>query len=356
MSSVAPFKVLQDRVRQHDFRDRKVTRAFFELGLILAMVLGGIALFLATDHLAVRAAALLISTCGCLGLSTVAHTASHNGTSNNERVNRFLTYFGFTFFFGVSATYWWHKHCVVHHPVPNLVGEDDDIDLAPFFEITEPREPRAAGRRSLYHRLQWLLVPLALALNEFNIQRSGWLFLVKRLRDPKQRHGGHWLDLGLLVLHWATWVGLPMLVFPPLSVIGFYALRMALMGYAMFIGFAPAHFPEEAVAADGREKSADFILRQTATTVNFRTGPFGALLCGGVEYQIEHHLFPLMSPYHYPALSKVVEAFCREYGYPYRTLGWGEATWKSLVAFYRPKRVVAKLSDCMTKPALERAA
>jgi linoleoyl-CoA desaturase len=357
MSNIGMFHVLQAKVKEGGFRDRKVGRAFFEFGLIMAMLLGGIALFLATDSVLIKIAALLISTCGCLGMSTVAHTSSHNATAESQWVNRFLTYFGFAFFFGVSASYWWNKHIVVHHPVPNLLGEDDDIDLAPFFAITQGPDTGADGRpRRLFYRLQWLVVPIALALNEFNIQRSGWVFLVKRLRDPKRRHRGHWLDLGVLISHWAVWVVLPMLVFPPLSVLGFYALRMALMGYAMFIGFAPAHFPAEAAAAHGQEKSADFLLRQTATTVNFRTGRFGALLCGGVEYQIEHHLFPSISPCHYRELSKIVESFCRQHGYPYRTLGWGEATWKSLVVFYRPKPVLTKLSDCMTEVAREKAA
>ncbi|HWU86405.1 MAG TPA: acyl-CoA desaturase [Kofleriaceae bacterium] len=351
--STEPYRALQALVKQRDFEDLKAARGFFELALILIMTLGGLALCLLSDQLVVQIAALLISTCGCLGMSTSAHTSSHYCTSNSRPLNRFLTFFGFPFFFGVSATYWWHKHCVVHHPVPNLIGEDDDIDLSPFFAITESGDGRT---RRLFYRLQWLLVPLALALNEFNIQRSGWLFLTKRLRDPKQRRPIHWLDLGTLALHWATWVFVPMLFFSPLSVIGFYALRMALMGFAMFVGFAPAHFPAEAVAAVSTEKSADFILRQTATTVNFRTGPLGALLCGGVEYQIEHHLFPSISPRHYPELSKIVEAYCREHGYPYRTLGWWEATWKSLVVFYRPKRVLPRLADCMEKPAASPAA
>jgi fatty acid desaturase len=348
--STEPFRALQELVKAHDFTDRKAGRGFIELALVLIMTLGGLALALASDSLLLQIAGLLISTCGCLGMATSAHTSSHNATSNSHAMNRFLTFFGFPFFFGLSATYWWHKHCVVHHPVPNLVGEDDDIDFRPFFLITET--PDGSSRR-LFYRLQWVVVPLALALNEFNIQFSGWKFLIRRLRDPKRRRSTHWVDLGTIALHWGTWVVLPMFFFAPLHVIGFYALRMALMGYAMFIGFAPAHFPEEAVAADGKEKSADFILRQTATTVNFRTGPFGALLCGGVEYQIEHHLFPAISPRHYPELANLISAFCREHGYPYRTLGWLEAVWKSLVVFYRPKRVLPSLSDCMQESRAE---
>lgn len=342
--STESYKVLQALVKEQDFEQREPVRGLFDLGLYLAMMFGGIALFLVTDLLVVKIAGLLISTSGGLGIATSTHTSSHYATCDSRGTNRFLTYFGYTALLGISASYWYNKHCVVHHPAPNLIGVDDDIDLAPFFSITELP---AGAPRPLFHRVQWLVIPFALALNSFNVQKTGWAFLIKRLRDPRHRRPGHWVDLATLILHWTAWVVLPMLWFSPLSVIGFHALRTALFGYAMFIAFAPAHFPEEAVAAVGDEQTADFVLRQAATTVNFRTGRFGALMCNGVEYQIEHHLFPAINPRHYPELSKIVEAFCRERGYPYRTLGWWESVWKSLVVFYRPKPVLRRLTDCM---------
>jgi len=347
--TIEPYKVLQARVKEYGFQEKNQARGFFELALILGMTMGGIALFLMTDSVPLKVVAMLISTCGCLGMSTMAHTASHYTLANSRAVNQFLTYFGFPFFFGVSAKYWWQKHCIVHHPVPNVVGVDDDIDLAPFFAITDDQLKTKRGR--IIAKFQWIVIPFALALNEFNIQKSGWQFLLKKLRDPSQRRLGHWVDLFVLCLHWATWVFVPMLFVAPLHALEFYAMRMALMGYAMFVGFAPAHFPAEAAAAEASEKNADFVLRQTATSVNFRTGIFGALLCGGVEYQIEHHLFQAISPYHYPELAKIVESFCREYGYPYKTLGWWEGTWKSLLVFYRPKKVLARLDECMDRSA-----
>jgi linoleoyl-CoA desaturase len=341
------FSTLLAIVRERGFQGPKAARTLGEVVSFVGMTLGGIAVFLLSNNLAVKAGAMFISTCGCLGISTIAHTSSHYTAFNKRWMNKFLTYFGYPFFFGVSATYWWNKHCVVHHPAPNLIGKDDDIDLAPFFAITEDQFNR--GPLRFLHRVQWLITPIALSLNEFNIQRSGWVFLIKKLRNPREREAAHWIDLATLLSHWTTWVLLPMLFFSPLDVVGFYALRMMLMGYAMFIGFAPAHFPEEAVAAEAHQKTAGFILRQTATTVNFRTGRFGALLCGGVEYQIEHHLFPWIPPSNYPELSRIVSEFCRQHGYPYRTLGWAEATWKSLVVFYRPKRVLAQLDECMDR-------
>ncbi len=339
------FSTLLAIVKERGPHEPKTARTLADLVSLLGMTLGGIAVFLLSGNVAIKAAAMFISTCGCLGISTIAHTASHYTAFRKKWPNRFLTYFGYPFFFGVSASYWWNKHCVVHHPTPNLIGKDDDIDLSPFFAITDDRWNKGPFR--FLHRVQWLLIPVALSFNEFNIQRSGWVFLIKKLRDRHERKASHWIDVAALLSHWATWVLLPMLFFAPIDVIGFYVLRMALMGYAMFIGFAPAHFPPEAEAAEADQKTADFILRQTATTVNFRTGRFGALLCGGVEYQIEHHLFPWIPPYYYPELSKTVSEFCRQHGYPYRTLGWGEGTWKSLAVFYRPKRVLARLDECM---------
>jgi linoleoyl-CoA desaturase len=127
------------------------------------------------------------------------------------------------------------------------------------------------------------------------------------------------------------------------SFIKVYITEMVLLGYGMFIAFAPAHFPEEAMFAGQNQRREDFVLRQTATTLNFRTGWFGRLLMSGVEYQIEHHLFAGIPHVYYPKLSPIVQQYCREHGYPYRTLGWGEAVWKALLIFRKPKKVAAEL-------------
>jgi fatty acid desaturase len=107
----------------------------------------------------------------------------------------------------------------------------------------------------------------------------------------------------------------------------------------MFVCFVPAHLPREAVLLDASDRRDDTLWRQTATTVNFRAGLLGAHFLAGLQYQIEHHLFPHVSHRHYPALSRRVEAFCRRHGYPYRTLGWGEALAGALRTFVHPKPV-----------------
>jgi len=131
----------------------------------------------------------------------------------------------------------------------------------------------------------------------------------------------------------------PLFFFAAVDVWLFYVLRRGLFSYVVFAAFAPAHFPDEALFVDKASQDVDFVRLQTSTTINFKTGRLGRVLCAGVQYQIEHHLFPGISHTHYPEVSKIVKAYCDAHGYPYRTLGWGEAVIKSLLVFYRPKTI-----------------
>jgi fatty acid desaturase len=194
-----------------------------------------------------------------------------------------------------------------------------------------------------YYRYQGAFLPVLVLLHGLNIQTYDWRYLFRLLRDPRERRLLPWMDVVGLCLHWVLWVIVPALFYPLLYVVLFHVVHRALFGIAMFVMFAPAHYPAEAIAVDQRELKRDPLLVQTAATVNFRTGFIGRLYCAGVEYQIEHHFFPGISHTHYPQIAPMVEAFCRRHGYPYRTLGWGEALWKSYLTFWRPKPVLTDL-------------
>ena len=330
---------LRDELRASGFFEKPTTRILTELTIFLLIMLVGLVGYLVTESLLLKASAVMVFTLGSLGVTINTHTSSHYATSDRRWVNEFLTYFGYPFLVGFSATYWWHKHVVRHHPSPNVIGLDDDVDLQPLFAVnTAEMHARSALLRG-YYRAQWLVVPIAIFLNSFNLELSGWRHLIGALRDPTRRRIMHWIDLAALCLQWLLWIVLPMFIWSPAHVCLFYLLRRGLISYAFFAVFVPAHFPPEAMFIDRESKDADLMLLQTSTTVNFRTGIIGRLLCAGVNYQIEHHLFPGMSHVHYAQASRIIEAYCRSHGYPYRTLGWGEAVVKSLLVFYRPKPV-----------------
>jgi fatty acid desaturase len=323
--------------------DKKATRPIvIQLLTHVAIAVAGMVMFMTCHNPAVRVLGILISTFGCMGVGTNTHTSTHYGTSDKRWVNQALSYFGYPMFLGLSATYWWHKHVVQHHPAPNVVGVDDDSDLLPWFAMTADEVRASSGLlRFYYEHLQFWLFPFALAANNFSIQRAGWAHLIRALRHSKGRRPGHWIDLGALVMHYVIWVGVPLFFFPPAAVVSFYILRTTLLGYAMYAILAPGHFPAEAqrITEEARH-GADFYAIQTAGTVSFRTGLLGRFLCSGLEYQVEHHLFPNISHVHYPEVSVAVQEFCVEQGLSYRSYSWAMALWKSWEVLRFPQQVL----------------
>ena len=311
-------------------------RIIGELILHVCIMCGGIALFLATGNIWLKLLGLYIMTLGSLGVATNSHTSNHYATSNKRWLNWLLSFIGYPGTVGMSATFWRNKHVVVHHPTPNISGLDDDIDLLPFFALNEEEYNNSRGLQRFWFRHQWLIVPLVISLNGFNLQKAGWIYLIGQLRNKETRTALHWWDLFALVMHFVAFVFVPMLFFPVSGVLLFYILRITLLGYAIFFVFAPAHFPAEAIFLspenqDRREylKNRDWILLQCATTTNLKTTWFGNLFCSGTDYQIEHHLFPGISHTYLPKMKPVVKAWCEQHGYPYRELGFVEGFFKS---------------------------
>jgi fatty acid desaturase len=316
---------------------------------LVALALGLVGLLLLYDAalpLPARALALVVSSLGFVAVGTIGHTASHGGFSRGAAGNQILFHLSYPFLGMVSARYWRHSHIHVHHAAPNVVDVDLDCDLRPLFPLNEQHRQRAAA----WHRYQGLLLPLFLPLNYFNIQRQGWLRLAAELRDPRLRSPAALADLGCMIFHLVAFVALPMAWMPAPLALGIYVLHKAALGLGFFAVLAPGHFPGEAACLDASQRKAGhFWLRQTATTIDFRTGPFGRWLCAGLQYQIEHHLFPGLSHVHLPAVSEVVREFCQKHGLPHRTLGWGEAVWKSYRVFFFAKPVVADVQSLLVE-------
>ena len=331
---------LRHEMAGRGFDDKRAAPVVIQLSCHVAASLAGLMLFFVSQRVALQALGLLLSTVGSTGVGTNTHTSSHYATSQRRWMNEALTYFGYPFFLGLSATFWWHKHVVVHHPAPNIIGVDDDADFMPWLALTTHEVSGARGwRRVYYERCQWALFPVILAGNGFSMALSGWRHLLDCLADSDRRSARHWVDLGCLVAHLTANLGLPTLFLSFPEAAAAYLLRITLMGYAMFAVLGPGHLPPEAARLTPFDKHADYLLRQTATTVNFRPGRL-AFVCSGLQYQIEHHLFPHVSHVHYPAMSLIVRDFCQRHGLPYRSYAWPVALWKCWQTMIRPNGVV----------------
>lgn len=332
--------MLRREFARRGWYEKATGKVVLEMLLKLFLAAGGMLVFVTVANPLVRLFGIMISTAGSIGVGTSTHTSSHYATSERKWVNEWLTYFGFPFFLGFSATYWWQQHLSIHHPSPNVIGVDFDADLSPWFAVTEDDLARSSGWRHFYYkRLQWLAFPIAIALYGFNTQRLGLIHVLRALSDSQRRKRAHFIDLGALLVHFLLTMVLPLFYFGVKPVVAIYIIRVTLLGYATFFILGPGHLPAEAAYIRRDLKKEDFLLSQTATTVNFRTRFIGRFLCSGLEYQIEHHLFPNICHFYYPQVSVLVEQFCREQGLPYRSYRWDKALWKCWMVFRKPQRI-----------------
>ncbi|MFN7924168.1 MAG: acyl-CoA desaturase [Bryobacteraceae bacterium] len=342
-------QTLREEMKVSGMQSRPLRPVLIALAGHLLLGLGGLALFIFLDGPAWRVAALLASTFGFIGLGTLGHTASHGGVSPSSFWNRLIFHVCYPMLLQFSASYWRHSHVQVHHPAPNVVGVDDDCDLLPVFALNEEQLGSVNGLFRRWPVLQGMFLLAVLPFNGLNMMRQSWAFLLRALWSGSRRE--HWLDLGCLTVNVLAFLVIPMLFFSPATVLLLFSVRVMLIGVGLFAVLAPGHYPAQAACLSADQRSAgDYYLRQTATTVNFKTGPIGRFLCSGLEYQIEHHLFPSISHIHYPALAPLVRKFCRDAGLPYRDMSWGRAIWESWRVFVRPKAVVHAVESLRVPP------
>lgn len=261
----------------------------------------------------------------------IMHDGGHQAYSRRHWVNR-LSALALDMVGGSSYIWQW-KHARFHHTWVNVAGHDSDIDLGVLGRLS-PAQPRRP-----WHRWQHLyLWPL------YGVTAIRW-HLYGDFRDlitgtigerPFTRPRG-W-DLAALVIgklvFFTLAFGLPLLLHPPGTVLLFYALVSAVAGVLLALVFQMAHVVEEAAFplpdASGQQMDTPWAIHQMHTTVDFARGNrVLSWLIGGLNFQVEHHLFPRISHAHYPMVARVVEATCREYDVPYlfhRTFAAGIAS------------------------------
>jgi linoleoyl-CoA desaturase len=271
-------------------------------------------LVLVADH-AWQAALLSLS----LGLAAagigmnVMHDGSHGSFSTDRRVNRVMA---FTLdLLGGSSYVWKHKHNVLHHTWPNVAGVDDDVDTGGLARLS-PVQPRRALHR-FQHLYMWPLYGLLAVkwhlFDDFAALASGRLG-AQRLPGPGRA------DLLTLVsgkLAFGAWAfGLPLLRHPVSTVALVYLASAAVVGLTLSVVFQLAHCVPEAIPAPGRP--ASWAVCQVESSVDFARGSrFLGWYLGGLNFQIEHHLFPQVCHLHYPGIAPIVEATCRDFGVGY---------------------------------------
>jgi linoleoyl-CoA desaturase len=251
---------------------------------------------------------------------SIAHDALHGADSRSPRINRLL---GFTFDLSGANGYMWKiTHNVIHHTYTNIHGIDEDLTVSPLLRLAPAAEHR------WFHRYQHLYAFAAYSLASIN-----WIFVkdyqqfLKKDLGPykdKKHPRAEWFHLIWTKLFCYTYmIVLPLVVLDITwwqFLIGFLTMHLV-AGTALGVIFQLSHVVEGTQYpqpdADGQMEN-QWIIHEMETTADFAHG--NRLLSwyiGGLNYQIEHHLFPHICSIHYPAIAKIVQEVAAETGVPY---------------------------------------
>jgi linoleoyl-CoA desaturase len=338
------FGSLRREVKRRGLYKRNDALLVSHLCVHMALAILGLAVLTFCPVLLVKVAACGIALLGLLGVATHTHNSAHYLSTTNPRFDAILSYIGYSVTFGVSVAFWQHKHHV-HHRNPNILGIDQDFAFMPLFAVTDQEKAAAvkASRlsRFYYKYVQSVLVPVLVSLNVTNMQKNGIVFLIRQIRSRQQSRRAHWIDLACCGLHFVLWLVIPCIWVNGTTVLLFYVIHNIVLSYVLFLVLGSSHLPRSAACA--RTPHSDIVLKQTATTLNIRSGMYGRFLLSGLDYQIEHHLFPGVSYHNLPKVSELVREYCDHHGYPHQTFGMLKAALGTIFIFYQPKQLLDHL-------------
>ncbi|MEE1837667.1 fatty acid desaturase family protein [Streptomyces sp. SP17KL33] len=242
-------------------------------------------------------------------VALLAHDAAHRQVFRRRRASEAS---GRIAGAGVGMSYgWWQDKHTRHHANPN--HEELDPDLAPDLLVWSQDQARAAkGLPRLIGRWQAFLFFPLLTLEGFNLHVSS----VKALANRSLKH--RTLDGTLLFTHFALYLTVLLWLLPPGMAIAFLAVHQGLFGIYLGSLFAPNHKGMPILTGEDRP---DFLRRQVLTSRNVRGGLFTDIALGGLNHQIEHHLFPSMPSPNLRKARTVVRRHCQELGLDYVETG-----------------------------------
>ncbi len=303
------FAALLGEVRAAGLLERRPARYLMRIGLVAALWCGGWTAFLVLGGTWWQSTVAVGLAVAFTQLAFLGHDAGHRQVFATRHRNDLLGLVTGCLLVGLSYSWWIDKH-TRHHTHPNHIGVDPDIagKAIAFTAAGAAARTSRAGRWRARHQAA-LFFPMlcgeGIALRAASI-RALWGRPPDRTRTVESL---------LIATHLGGYLAVVFLVLTPWQAIGFIALHQALFGFYMGCAFAPNHkgmpqFDEDAA-------KPDFLRRQVLTSRNIRGGVATDALLGGLNYQIEHHLFPSMPSANLRHAQPLVRRYCRDHGVPY---------------------------------------
>jgi fatty acid desaturase len=298
---------LSREIRQAGLLDRRSRYYVWKVAATVALFATGWAAFVLVGdswwQLAVAAfLAVVFTQIGFLG-----HDAGHRQIFGSQRASYVLGLLLGNLGIGLSYGWWVGKHNR-HHAHPNTEDADPDIMIGVLAFSTAQVRASGGVTRLLYRYQAYLFFPMLL-LEAISVHVAS----IRALPSRPARYRP--LETVLLALHLAGYLAAVLLVLSPVKAVVFILVQQGLFGLYLGCSFAPNH---KGMPVLGAGDKTDFLRRQVLTARNVRGGWLTDLALGGLNYQIEHHLFPSMPSPNLRRSQTVVAAFCKQHDVPYR--------------------------------------
>lgn len=249
----------------------------------------------------------------------IMHDGAHGSFSKKTWVNELMGYS--LNIMGGNVYLWKYKHNVNHHSFTNIEGMDDDIDIEPWIRVHDEQ------KKYWFHRFQhiyWIVLYgitylLWIFVQDFQKYFSGKVGETPfRKMDLKE----HFIFWGSKLFYVGMAIVLPMFFVGVLQTIIGYSIIAFVCGLIIAVVFQLAHIVEDASFSTPDKAvykiEEEWAVHQIKTTANFATkSKIVSWFTGGLNFQVEHHLFPRISHIHYPKISELVRETCAQFNIPY---------------------------------------
>jgi linoleoyl-CoA desaturase len=318
---------VNDYLKANNLRTRDLPAMYAKTGIVLLWWVASYALMIYSGFVgwgAPISIAIALSfglATACIGFN-IMHDANHGGYSDNPRINKLL---GLTVeLVGLSSFIWKQQHNIWHHTYTNVAGLDEGLEMDGWVR----NSPRDYWQPK--HRFQHLYAPIVYAMAGIGllIGRNFQVYFTGKSGDtfqypPMSRTDKIVFWIGRLI-NLIVYLIIPALAFGVLGALGIFAITSIVTGFVMAVILQMAHvmndveFPEP--CGDPLKIENEWAIHEVETTSNF--APKNAVInwyVGGLNFQIEHHLFPQMCHLIYPKIAPIVEETCKEFGVSYKS-------------------------------------
>jgi linoleoyl-CoA desaturase len=289
---------------------------------LLALVYIHLVFFTPPTWLAVVETLILSSIVAAIGFN-VMHDGGHGSFSKNKTLNKFAAYS--LDLLGGSSYMWNMKHNVIHHTYTNVDGYDDDIEAQPWMRMSPTQKKMKMHKyQHVYFWFFYCLLYFAWIFQaDFKKYFTKKIGLIEIQKMNAADHFSFWAGKALFA---AVFMVIPIFKLGFVTWIIGFGIFLAFTGLLIAMVFQLAHVVEDCnfvkaaaqVNSDAEIIEDEWTQHQLKTTANFATNnKVVNWFTGGLNFQVEHHLFPRISHVHYPEISKIIKQVCAEYNVRY---------------------------------------